>query len=77
MTEFYDCPVENNEYWLAKDLATRIYNVDRKRYPKMSSKKYELKLKQTVKTRYNKEKDTKSLIEILREYYKEVQEKED
>lgn len=77
MAQFYNCPVEANQYWLAKDLTIRIYNIERKQYPKLTNTEYELKLKKTIKNLYASKKENQSLIDVLKEYYNNLKKKED
>ena len=75
--KLFGIEVPTNEYWLAKDIATVIYNKERKLYFGMSDQTYMMRLSKIIRQRYKKEKGTKTLIEILKEYRAELRKKED
>ena len=69
--------IPKNEHWYAKDLSILIYNKERKYYLDLTDQAYEQLLETRIRQRYAKANNTKTLIEILKEYYKEIQKKED
>ena len=76
MATLYDIPVPKAQYYRAKDYAIMIYNIERKKYPEISDCEYDYKLKKLIQKRYKAEKDTKTLLEVLKELYEETKKKE-
>lgn len=72
MTLFFGIKIPDNKVWLAKDLCTIIYNLERKKYPHLMDAQYRELLRKRIVKRYNKAKGEKTLIEILKEYRKEL-----
>lgn len=71
----YECYVPKNEYIYAKDLAILIYNCERKHFPKLTNSAYEKKLAKRIRMKYKAASGMKTLVEILKEDYKEVKTK--
>jgi hypothetical protein len=74
---FFGLPISQNKFWLAKDLYILIYNKERKKYPDIFDTEYKQMLKKEIRKRYTAAKGTKSVDEILKEYWKEIRKKED
>lgn len=67
-----ELPVPKRQHWLAKDLCIIIYNIERKQYPKLNDAEYITLLKKRLHQRYKEAKGTKTTVEILREYRREL-----
>lgn len=74
---FYGIYVPKNEHWYAKDLSIVIYNIERKRYPKLTNLEYERTLAKRIRKKYKDANGTKTLIEVLKEDLAEVRKKKD
>ena len=77
MMRFFNLPISDARYWYVKDLFTLIYNKERKRYPKLYNHEYIALLEKRIQKRYHDAKGSKSVDEILKEYWKEIRKKED
>lgn len=77
MKKLFGIPIQSALHWRAKDLSILIYNVERKRYPKLTDQAYEQMLAKRIRQKYVQAKGTKTLIDILKEDYEEVKKKED
>ena len=75
----YGIFVPSAMHWYAKDLSILIYNKTRNNYPDMTDSAYEALLARQIRRRYKAVKDSKTLVEVLQEMWKEVrdQKKED
>lgn len=72
----YGIFVPKSEHWYAKDLSILIYNKTRSRFPSLTDKAYEAILARQIRKRYKENKDSKTLVEVLKEMWQEVK-KED
>lgn len=73
----FGIPVPRAEHWYAKDLSILIYNKTRNKYPELTNKGYEALLAKRIRRRYKAAKGTKTLVEVLKEMWQEVKNKED
>ena len=74
--KFLGIDMPANRYWLAKDIATVIYNKERKLYPDLDDYEYLAMFKKRIQKRYAAAKGTKTLIEVLKEYRADLRKKE-
>lgn len=70
--QLYGVFVPKTEHWYAKDLYTLIYNKLRPKYPKMTNAAFEAWLQKQVRKKYKENKNTKTLVEVLKEMWQEV-----
>jgi hypothetical protein len=70
--QIYKCYVPRNQYYYAKDLCVRIYNLERKHYPDLTDAQYDRMLARIVRNVYQKEGGMRSLVDILTEYLEEL-----
>ena len=75
--KLFEISIPKGQEWLAKDLCILIFNIERKKYPKLNEAQFWTIIQKKIIAEYKAAKGTKTIIEILREYRKSLNKKED